>query len=400
MTAGIRPELKAGALVQLACAYAVATNGTILMPLIVAALMRRFGVGEDLATEMAGLEIVGIALACAVLPRWIARAARSFAWVGCLGTIAAQAVGAWMPSALWVGVSRGVVGLFEGMLFVVVAASLSNRAAADRAWGVIMLVAGVFVAAILLGAASVAGPWIDQWLFVGLAVSFAAVALPAARIGAHAEQLVASYARPAPRPRWGTLLPIWTTMSLAYAVLAAQWAVAEIVGNRIGIPASRIGLLLSLASVLGLAGCLAASHRRSHEHRLPIVCGALVIMAASVVWFFAARGATHYFVSQTLVSLAFYALTPFVTARLSELDTDGSLVARSIVICFVSAALGTALAGALLSGLGPLGPGMVLGAASVLALPFARMAFARPAGSGIAPPNAPSNVAAPATESP
>lgn len=379
---------------QLACAYAIATNGTILMPLIVAALMRRYGIGEDLATGLAGLEIVGIAIACALLPRWIVRRARPFAWAACLGTIAAQAAGAWMPSAAWAGVSRGVTGLFEGMLFVVVAASLSNRAAADRAWGVIMLGAGVFVAAILLGAASAAGPWMDRWLFVVLAVAFAAVGLPAARTGGHAGQLVASSARPASRARWASLLPIWVTMSLAYAVLAAQWAVAEIVGNRIGIAPSRIGLLLSLASVLGLAGCLAASHRRSHAHRLPIVCGALAIMAASVVGFFAARGATSYFITQTLVSLAFYALTPFVTARLSELDGDGSLVARSIVICFVSAALGTALAGTALSGLGGSGLGIALGTCGVLAMPFARMAFARPAAAV-----ATAGTAAPAVES-
>ncbi|HSW02936.1 MFS transporter, partial [Aquabacterium sp.] len=366
MTSGIRPALKTAALLQLACAYAVATNGTILMPLIVAALMRRFGIGEDIATEMAGLEIVGIAIACAVLPRWIARSARSFAWLGCLGTIAAQAAGAWMPSAGWVGVSRGVVGLFEGMLFVVVAASLCNRAAAERSWGVIMLVGGVFDAGLLVAAASFSGPWLDRWLFLLLAGAFAWIAVPAARTGAHAAQLVVASAGRALRPRWGTLLPIWTTMALAYGVLAAQWAVAEIVGNRIGMPPARIGLLLSLASVLGLAGCLVASHRRSHEVRWPIVCSALVIMAASVIWFFAAHGSVEYFVSQALVSLAFYALSPFLTARLSELDADGALVARSIVVCFASAALGTALAGTLLSGLGGLGFGIALGVASVL----------------------------------
>ena len=380
---------------QLASAYAVATNGTILMPLIVTALMRRFGMDEDIATQMAGLEIVGIAIACALLPRWIARTPRSFAWCGCLGTIATQAAGAWMPSAGWVGASRGLVGLFEGMLFVVVAASLSNRAAAERSWGVIMLVGGVFDAALLLGAASISGPWADRWMFLLLAASFALIAVPTARIGAHAERLVAASAQRAPAAGWRSLLPIWTVMALAYGVLAAQWAVAEVVGSRIGMPAARIGLLLSLASVLGLAGCLAASHRRSHERRLPLVSSALLIMAASVIWFFAAKGSAGYFVSQALVSLAFYALTPFLTARLSELDADGALVARSIVVCFAGAALGTALAGTLLSGLGGLGFGVALGLASVLALPFARLAFARPAHGA-----ATASVAAPASGSP
>lgn len=384
MAPGLRPELKTAALLQLACAYAVATNGTIVMPVIVATLMRRFGIGEDAATGLAGLEIVGIAIACAVLPRWVAGAARRFAWLGCVGTLLAQAAGAWLPGvgtggAVWVGASRGIVGLFEGMLFVVVAASLSHRAAAERGWGVIMLVGGVIDAALLVVAASLPGPWVDRWLFLLLAGAFALIAVPAARTGAHAlPRSFASATRNPPR-RWRTLLPIWAVMVLAYAVLAAQWAVAELVGSRIGLTAARIGLLLSLASVLGLAGCVAAAHRRSHDHRTPIVCAALLTMAASVVGFFVAQGSAAYFATQAVVSLAFYALTPFLTARLSELDADGALVARSIVVCFAGAALGTAFAGTLLGTLGGPGFGAALAVASLLALPFAWRAFARPA---------------------
>lgn len=388
MTAGIRPELNAAALMQLACGYAVATNGTILMPLFVAALMRRFGIGEDLATGMAGLEVVGITFACALLPHRIAHAPRFFAWLGCLGTIGAQAAGAWMPTAGWVGASRGLAGLFEGMLFVVVASSLSHRAAAERAWGVIMLVGGVLDAALLVAAASGAGPWVDRWMFLLLAAAFALVAVPTVATGAHAARAMAPAAGRGLAVRWSTLLPVWATMALAYGVLAAQWAVAELVGARIGMPSARIGLLLALASVLGLAGCLAASHRRSHALRWPIVCGALLVMAASVLAFFVARGTLDYFVAQMLVSLAFYALTPFLTARLSELDTDGALVARSIVVCFAGAACGTALAGPLLGAWGGLGFGAALGLASVLALPFAWRAFARAAAGAAAVPSA------------
>src|ERR1700712_1238583 len=92
-----RPDLSLAALLRLSCAYALATNGTILMPLIVGALMRRFGAGEDAATGFAALEIAGIAISCAVFPRWIARAPRRLAWIATLGTLLAQAAGAWMP---------------------------------------------------------------------------------------------------------------------------------------------------------------------------------------------------------------------------------------------------------------------------------------------------------------
>src|SRR3954470_21965465 len=96
--AGARSDLPLAALLRLACAYAVATNGTILMPLIVGALMRRFDAGEDAATGFAALEIAGIAISCAVFPGWIARVPRRLAWMATLGTLLAQAAGAWMPT--------------------------------------------------------------------------------------------------------------------------------------------------------------------------------------------------------------------------------------------------------------------------------------------------------------
>ncbi len=393
--AATRPALSGAALLRLACAYAVATNGTILMPLIVAMLMRRFGLGEDAATGWAGLEIAGIAVSCALLPRLVARAPGRCAWIGTLGTLVAQASGAWWPTIAAVGVSRGVAGLFEGLLFVVVAASLSNRSAAERAWGVIILVGGVVDGALLVGAACLPHE-ADAWLFPLFAAVFALIAVPTARAGRHAVDADTVPTRRAKAVRWSTLVPIWIVMILVYGVLAGQWAIADINGHRIGLPTAQGGLLLSLASVIGLAGCLAASHRRSHALRLPILWAAQLVMAAAVVWFFAASGGAGFFTSQLFVTLAFYAITPFLTARLSELDADGSLVARSIVITFTSVAIGTALAGTLLAQAGPLGCGLILGACAIAAMPFARLAFgaaASTAAGDTAPP-----IAAPTPE--
>ena len=224
LTAAVpRPELKAAALLRLACAYAVATNGTILMPLIVGMLMRRFGIGEGAATGFAGLEILGIAISCALLPHVVARAPRRAAWIATIGTLLAQAAGAVLPGIVAVGASRGVAGLFEGVLFAVVAASLSNRAAGERAWGVIILVGGIVDGALLVGAACLPHS-ADQWLFPLFAAVFALIALPTARAALHAVDAETG-APPAPRAsavRWGTLVPIWIVMILVYGVLAGQ----------------------------------------------------------------------------------------------------------------------------------------------------------------------------------
>ena len=380
--AATRPDLSLAALLRLACAYAVATNGTILMPLIVGALMRRFGVDEDAATGVAALEIAGIAVSCAIFPRWIARVPRRLAWFAMLGTLLAQAAGAWMPSLAAVGATRLVTGLFEGALFVVVAASLSNRVAAERAWGVIILVSGVIDCALLVGAYALAPDFVSQWLFVIFAAAFALIAWPAAAAGADAIPPATVLVPPARRHRWGVLIPIWAVMILVYSVLSAQWALADVVGHRLGITPERIGPLLALVSLLGTVGALAASHRRSHELRLPILWTAQLLMAGAVLWFFVVHGWAGFFVAQLLVSFAFYAVTPFLTARLSGLDADGTLLSRSIVITFAAAFVGTALAGTMLMRLGALGCGLALGACAVAAMPFAWKAFGRAGGAG------------------
>jgi hypothetical protein len=103
-------------------------------------------------------------------------------------------------------------------------------------------------------------------------------------------------------------------------------------------------------------------------------------MAGGVLWFFVVRGGAGFFVSQLLVSAAFYAVTPFLTSRLSGLDADGSLLSRSIVITFVAAFAGTAAAGTALTQLGGLGCGLVLGACALVAMPFTWKAFGATSG--------------------
>ncbi len=370
-----RPDLSLAALLRLSCAYAVATSGTLLMPLIVSVLMRRFGVGEDAATGVAALEIAGIAASCAVFPRWIARMPRRLAWVAMLGTLAAQAAGAWMPSLAAVGAARLLAGLFEGALFVVVAATLANRAQAERAWGVIVLVAGVLDCSLLVGAYALPAATLGDWMFLIFAAAFALVAWPAAAAGADAVASPATGAAPAPRHRLAQLLPTFVVMTLVYSVLSAQWALADVVGRRLGIAPERIGPVLALVSLLGTLGALAASHRRSHALRRPILWTAQAVMAGAVLWFFAVRGGAGFFVSQLLVSAAFYAITPFLTARISGLDADGSLLSRSIVVTFAAAFIGTALAGTMLVQLGPIGCGLVLAACALAAVPVTRKAF-------------------------
>ncbi|AMO98124.1 major Facilitator Superfamily protein [Collimonas arenae] len=365
------------ALLRLGVVYAVAINGTILTPFIVSTLMLRFGLDEGQATMMTGFEMLGMALSCMLLPHLAARFALRFAWIGTLGAITCQVASALLAGAQAVGIARGLAGVFEGMLFMLVAARVANQPSAERIWGAIILFAGLVNGALLIGISYLPERWAAQWLFLALAALIAIAApllLHAGRDIVHAPRQAASAAG----LPWLRVGAVWLFTILIYGVQAGQWAVTELVGQHAGLATSTIGILLSLSSFLGFVGCIASSWRGSHRHRMPIICAAQLLMIVSLLWFFSTRNGAAYFSSQFLLNVGFYALTPFLTGLLSEIDEDGSLVSRTVVVTLVGVAFGTTLAGWLLTALGVEHFGMVLAAAVLLGVPLVAIAFSRP----------------------
>lgn len=375
----MRPELPGTAVIRLAFAYAAATNGLILTPFLVAAVMLRFHLEEGTATQIAGIEILGIALSCALLPRWISRTARSFTAVAVFGTIAGQVCSAIAPSVLLMSAARGLTGLFEGVLFVVVASGISQRASSDSLWGQINLIAGGINGGILVVISYLPEAWLGRWLFLLLA-SVVVVMLPlVSSIGKFAA--VAGPATAGARSRSSNKVPvrlvvtIWVVTVLIYGVQSSQWAVAGIVGAHAGLPTSTVGILLSISSLLGFVGAVIPSQRASHPHRLKIIWMAQLAMIASIVWFFGSTGRWSYFLSQLLLNVAFFVVIPFLTGLLSEVDPDGSLVARTVVITFIGAGFGTAAAGSLFDRYGAVRFAYVLCICIAAASPFVWVAL-------------------------
>ena len=89
------------------------------------------------------------------------------------------------------------------------------------------------------------------------------------------------------------------------------------------------------------------------------------------------RARRAYFLSQFVLNSAFFVIVPFLTGMLSDVDPDGSLVARTLVVTFFAAGIGTALSGALLGRFGArASPRAVRGRAG--RRPFVRLARAAP----------------------
>ncbi|KVD56491.1 MFS transporter [Burkholderia ubonensis] len=376
-----RPDPSSGAVVRLALAFAAATNGLILSPFLVAAVMTRFRLDDGAATALVSVEILGIAISCALLPRRIARAARPFTLAGALGAIAGQALGAVAPGIVSAGAARGLTGLFEGMLFVVVASGVSQRASTERLWGRINLLAGGINGGILVLVSALPAVWLGRWIFALLAGALAVLAPAIRGIDAFAAQPVQARTHDGSLP-WRPIVAIWVVTALVYGVQVSQWAIAGFVGARAGLSPPTIGVLLSVSSLLGFVGAAIPAHPASRRHRVAIIWAAQLAVIASIEWFFGSTGGGAYFLSQLLLNSAFFVIVPFLTGMLSDVDPDGSLVARTLVVTFFAAGIGTALSGALLERYGGARVAHVLGAAVLAAAPFVRLALRRapPAG--------------------
>ncbi|MEQ5842764.1 MFS transporter [Paraburkholderia acidicola] len=371
--AALRAELPKSSVARLSLAYAIATNGMILTPFLVAAVMLRFHLSEGIATQVAGVEILGVALSCALLPRWISRAAGFFTIAGVLGTIAGQVLSIVAPTVLLIGIVRGVTGIFEGVLFVVVASGISQRASADRLWGQINVIAGIINGGILVVISYLPSAWLGQGVFM-LLVGVCIVMAPAIHgIGEFARHV--TQARSRNKLPLKLVLTIWAVTVLIYGVQASQWAVAGIVGSHAGLSTWTVGILLSLSSLLGFAGACIPSHRSSRKHRLVIIFLAQMVMIGSLVWFFGSTGNKSYFLSQLALNCAFFAIIPFLTGLLSEVDPDGSLVARTVVVTFVGGGVGTAVAGDLFTQYGGMHFAYVLCIGVAAAVPFVWLAL-------------------------
>lgn len=366
-----RPALSTPAVLRLAIAYAVAINGLVLTPFIVSAVTKRFGVDDGVATQIAGIEILGIAVSCALLPRWISRTVHGFSRLALIGAIVAQVASAFANTPQSLGAARGLAGLFEGMLFVVVAASVAHRGSTDRLWGQIILAAGVLDGGILLAVSFLPEAVLAHWLFLLLAAVMLASTPALLNVGQYAgrpPQMRA--AGTAPKVPVRLIIAVWVVTFLLYGIQALQWAVAGIVGARIGLADSTLGILLSLSSLLGFLGAVIPSQSASHRYRLPIIWFAQLLMVASLVIFFESTGAAWYFVSQTLLNAALFVVIPFLTGMLSEVDVDGSLVSRTVVVTFIGAGVGTVIAGGQFNDLGGVRFAYAMCAGILAATPF------------------------------
>lgn len=335
---------------SLSAAFAVAMNGTMLMPAVVMALMGLPGYDEARATQVASSELAGIAVYGLLLAGRVSRSGKSPLFIGFLAFLAGQLACYFVAASLPLAILRFAAGLGEGAIFGAVSMQLAGRADAERDWGALNFFGGIAMGLLLL-VVSYAGGTSGERVFLFI-VAFGLLLSPLLALAPRIRTTTVQAHQVPPIGRWRLLMAL-AMVALIYGVQSGQWAICGVIGRNIGLPEGSIGLYLAISSVVGFVGALvpALVHRKSL--RLPVIALALLGMGMALFFFFHRPGATIFFWGQVVLNTGFFIVTPFLTGLLTEHDPDGALVSRTLVIALIGATVGTGVAGGILGAAGP-----------------------------------------------
>jgi predicted MFS family arabinose efflux permease len=334
----------------LSAAYAVALNGTMVMPVVVLSMSKLAGYDEGLATVVASAELAGIAIYGIFLAKLAARSWRLVAIGGVLAVLLGEAASFWLQSPLTLSAARLMTGLGEGAIFSLVSMSLASLANAERLWGVLSLIGGSAMGVLLFVVSFMPHQQSGAPVFLVLA-AFTAIAAPFFLLIARRPNAMATATGHSRLDRSKMMLTMMIVF-LVYAVQAAQWAICGYIGERVGLSNTEVGLYLAVSSLAGFLGAIVPTMTHDRAKRLPFVMGGFLIMAVSIYYLFNVFTETVFVASQVFINVGFYIVTPFITGVLTENDPDGSLMSRILVIAIIGATIGTALVGPVFSAAG------------------------------------------------
>jgi DHA1 family inner membrane transport protein len=327
----------------LSAAYAVALNGTMVMPVVVLSMSKLAGYDEALATIVASAELSGIAIYGLLLSKFTTRSWKAVAAVGLLAVLVGETASFYLQAPWLLAGARFVAGLGEGAIFSIVSASLASLANAERLWGALSLIGGSTMGVLLFVVSLMPQQQTGTPVFLVLAV-FTAIMAPFFLLISRRKTAMATATHHS-RLDGGKLIAAMSIVLLVYAVQAAQWAICAYIGERVGLSGGEIGFYLAISSLAGFVGAVVPAATRDKSKRLLLVMTGFLIMAVSIYFLFNVLSVAVFVATQILVNIGFYMVTPFVTGVLTENDPDGSLMSRTLVIAIVGATIGTAVAG-------------------------------------------------------
>ncbi len=319
-----------------------------VMPVMVGALIRQFGIGVDkagfaISANMAGI-LAGTLCAPLVIPRLTDRTILYAGLLVLAGgnilTLGVHAYGPLVATRLVSGWGEGLAGAVAYSLMG--RSSLPTRMVATYAGGQALI--GVVGMAALPGLTQRFGPA----AFYGPITVLVLLSLLAVRPAANAT--------PRPAAMRGTVrrgsaaagpAAVLAGLFAHFTGMTTVWAFLQKIGADHGLAGTVVALALSMSAVAALAGSAAASLLARRLGVLPsLLIGAVLVLACAAGLL--ARSPAVFIGATCLLSFTWAAQYPFMFRRLAERDVQGRWAALTPVATASALSVGPALGGVLL----------------------------------------------------
>jgi predicted MFS family arabinose efflux permease len=301
----------------------------LIVPFIVTAMMRGYGLSETHAGYMVTLQLFAMA-AAGIAVSYGAKyvQARTIAIVAAVAIIAANFAAAIGSGTALLGVARAMTGLGEGALMAAAGALAAHVRNPHRLFSLLgLVIAAVAASALLLtpflfSHLGVKGIF---WLLAAspVAVLLSARGLPKLKLdAAEAPRLGAFSVGGAP--------PALIAFALLWIGAGALWVFAERIGTAQGLSLLAIGRYLAIGQIAGLLGPI-LSDRLGERLGLKTSIG-VGSAGMAVGGLLMAQGSlpSTYVLGVSLLSIAIMFLTPCFRTLMALLDHTGSVVAASV----------------------------------------------------------------------
>ena len=337
------------------CAVILGTIGVlsfIIQPGIVQGYVTQLGVSEATAVNLAGIEMLGVALATIFMALWGTRI--NWRWVvaggliiGAAGNLASMHAAQGGPFEVF----RFIAGLGEGTITSISFTFVGVTLRAERNLALyltLLLTYGAFGLWYLPEFLSAYG--LDA-MFAGFAVLtlLALGTLPFLPHAYSAEEMVNPEARQLPVP----LLVVALAGVLSYNIAQGiAWAVLFLVGTGAGIAEQSVANALFLSQILAVGGALASVFLAGHVSRNGAIAFGILAGAASIVLLIGKPSLMLFVVGVCGFNVLWNFVLPFILGRVCDFDESGRMMSFAIMMQMIGLGGGPIIAAQLLDGSG------------------------------------------------
>lgn len=337
-----------------ASAIALGTIGVlsfIIQPGLVQGFVTQLGMSEPAAVDLAGIEMLGVALATIALAFFGGRVDwRHVVAMGLGAAVIGNLGSAFAPAHLFAPF-RFVSGLGEGTIISISFTFVGVTRRTERnvaLYLVLLLTYGAFTLwqlPTILDAIGFRGLFT---IFAGLS-ALAAIAIPLVPRGYVAEEMENPEARQLSRPLLGVALAGVLAYNLAQGI---AWAVLFLVGIGAGIAEQQVADSLFLSQIVAVAGALASVFLAARLNRNAAIAFGILVGAASIALLLGRPSVALFTLGVCGFNFLWNFVLPFILGRICDFDTSGRMMSLSIAMQMTGLGGGPLIAAELMDGTG------------------------------------------------